>query len=195
MEDNIAAGLRIAKRIAKRWSKPWVPMRAADEVESAALVSVAVALKKYDPAKVASFDGYCRAVVERGIIRYFESVDHLSQYHRQQVRDGKCEDPVEAMLSLEGVCEVGDEPGVASWEDAAIDAVDLHRAVGALPPALRDVVLAHYWGDESLASIGARTGVSKRATAKICEAAEAKIRRTLSLGSRRYSQPDPRASA
>jgi hypothetical protein len=92
---------------------------------------------------------------------------------------------VEVALPLEALAGRQHEPTPDAPVERRLaleDAMDLHDAVGDLPPELRECVVLRYYGSLGTDEIASRLGISRRAVQKKLERAHGRLRRR--LGSR-----------
>lgn len=73
------------------------------------------------------------------------------------------------------------EPAPARWGEAVIDPEAAETALASLPPAQREVIVAHLWGDLSFEQIAALAGTSTSSAHRLYHAGLIALRTRLGL--------------
>lgn len=157
-----------------------------DDIESAAVVGLVEAVRSWDPAAGVPFRPFAAARVRGAVLDEFRALDHLSRWHREEVRAGRAE--AERPLSLEVSVAAGVEfPAVDAVDPAAaVEAAEAAHAVGVavarLPVRERTVVRGRWNFGRSTADLADQLGVDPTRVTQIHGVALVRLRRVLTDG-------------
>jgi RNA polymerase sigma factor for flagellar operon FliA len=138
-----------------------MPQRLGTHLDYDDLVAVGLrglweAATRYDSTKGASFATFAVPRIRGAMLDHIRDSQWASR--RTQLRGG----PFWQTVPLDGLQNIGQD----GFPDEVAERLDLHAAVAALPERKREIVWRYFWGEQTLAEIGAAFGCTD---SRICQ--------------------------
>jgi len=175
-EARIRALLPIVRQVARRLHR-MVPTADPDDLIGDGSIGLIRAVDAFDPERGVPLEQYARKLILGAMLNGMRRLDPVSERVRRRVRQAE-----NARFAL--AQELGTVPSLqtlATRDPALARArTDAHRATplsldAALPLGER-IVLAHYYGERSLRSLGAPLGISPQRVSQLHVAAMRRLR-------------------